>query len=152
MELNKSKTILASSPKNNYRICLQSSDFHLSDSNQHLTELRETLLAFVHNEIRPIRKLLIDLLQSLMKKKAHTKVQKPFSACKHSSVNYLLIVLRKLYLLPHICRGMCSLDCFYVKIADALFVLDRSILRIREWACLTIAQTRQVILIPAEIS
>lgn len=63
---------------------------HLPHPNEHLPELGEPLLALMNHKLRPIHKVLVDLLEGL------------------------LVVLVELDLLPQLVRGVGALCCLHV--------------------------------------
>jgi len=96
-------------------------------ANQVLVNLGETLFIFVDQEFRPVLKLLVDQLQSL------------------------LVTLRQLDFLPQLVWCVSTFDCLHVQVADTFILLDSRISTVREGAVLFGAQASDVVRVPAKI-
>lgn len=100
---------------------------HLPHPYEHLPEFRQSLLALMNLELRPIHQIFVNLFQ-----------------CP-------LVVLVKLHLFPQFVRHMCPFCCLHIEIADAFLLSDRGILRVSEGTASSVAQSRKIVLIVAEV-
>mmetsp|Transcript_32793 Transcript_32793/g.84691 ORF Transcript_32793/g.84691 Transcript_32793/m.84691 type:complete len:246 (+) Transcript_32793:411-1148(+) len=101
-------------------------ELHLSHSNEILVNFGQPLLIFVYNILRPVCKVLVELLQCLC------------------------VVLVQFNLFPHILGGVGPFHCLQHQVASTINLLYCCILAVCKWATLTIAQPGEVVFISAK--
>lgn len=99
----------------------------LAHADEVLRNLRHTLLVLVNQELGPVHQVLVYLLQGLC------------------------VVALELDFLPHVLGRVCSLYCLHVQVAASVFLLDCGIPAVGQRAGGAVAQTCDVVLIPAEV-